>query len=263
MNSKTNPSAVAFVPARSGSKRVPHKNIMRLGGHPAMAYTIAAAQASGVFGEVVLCTDDPLYAEIGEYYGASVPLLRPVEISTSVSPDIEWVTFMLDGLTKLGRDFDLFSILRPTNPFRRAATIRQAFETLLARPGADSLRAVSPVSEHPGKMWVIRGEFMFPLMPLTPEGAPWHSQQMAALPQVYKQNASLEIAWTRVAQAAPPTIAGNAIVPFISDGQDGFDINLPQDVIDAEVLIASGEAELPPIDLPPFPKTLPTDRAGA
>lgn len=263
MNATSHPASVAFVPARSGSKRVVHKNIMRLNGHPAMAYTIAAARASGVFADVVLCTDDPLYAEIGEYYGASVPLLRPAEISTSTSSDIEWVIFMLNRLAEMGLDYELFSILRPTNPFRRAATIAKAFDMLLSAPGADSLRAVSPVSEHPGKMWVVRGSFMFPLLPLSPPESPWHSQQMPSLPRVYKQNASLEIAWTRVARADPPTIAGNAILPFFSEGQDGFDINVPEDLAEAEALIAGGKTELPPIGVAPFPKTLPTDHAGA
>lgn len=259
MSSPQDTSAVAFVPARSGSVRVPHKNIMRFGGHPALAYSIAAAQQSGVFAEVVLCTDDKLYAEIGEYYGAKVPALRPAEISSAVSPDIEWVVFMLDELERRGQRFQLFSILRPTNIFRRAETIRAAFETLTGNPGADSIRAVSPVTEHPGKMWVARGRFIYPLLPLTPAEAPWHSQQMAALPRVYKQNASLEIAWTRVARAEPPTIAGHGVLPLFSEGQDGFDLNHPEDVAEAELLISAGEAELPSIAVEPFPKSLPTD----
>jgi N-acylneuraminate cytidylyltransferase len=263
MASSGNPSAVAFVPARSGSKRVPHKNITRLAGHPAMAYTIAAARSSGVFADVVLCTDDPLYAEIGEHYGARVPVLRPVEISSATSPDIEWVVFMLDALEKAGESYELFSILRPTNPFRRASTIAGAMQALLAAPGADSLRAISPVTEHPGKMWLLKGQYMVPLLPLYTGDTPWHSRQMAALPKVYKQNASLEIAWTRVARADPPTISGETLVPLISEGFDGFDINDPEDLAEAEALIAAGRVELPQIDAAPFPKPLPTDRSGA
>lgn len=261
MTDAENPRAVAFVPARAGSKRVPHKNIARLNGHPAMAYTIAAARASGVFGDVVLATDDPLYAEIGEYYGASVPALRPVDISTSTSSDIDWVMFMLGALERVGQTYELFSILRPTNPFRRAATIRGAMEKLLANSWADSLRAVSPVTEHPGKMWVVRGELMTPLMPLYTGETPWHSRQMAALPKVYKQNASLEIAWTRVARSDEPTISGHALVPFISEGHDGFDINLPEDLAEAQALIQSGAVDLPTISQPPYPKPLPTDES--
>lgn len=260
MADRTDHRAIAFIPARSGSKRVPHKNIARLGGHPAIAYSIVAAKAAGVFDAVMLCTDEPLYAEIGAYYGASVPFLRPREISSATSPDIEWVKFVFAGLAGRGETYDIFSILRPTNPFRRASTIRMAFETLRGRPGADSLRAVSPVSEHPGKMWVIRGGYMHPLLPLTPEEeTPWHSQQMASLPAVYKQNASLEVAWSRIALGPRPTIAGEVILPLVSEGHDGFDINLPQDLVTAQDLIARGLAELPAIDRAPFPGRLPTD----
>lgn len=255
-------SAIAFIPARSGSKRVPHKNVARLGGHPALAYTIAAARASQVFDTVMVCTDDPLYGDVAKHYGAEVPFLRPAEISSSTSPDIEWVTFTLSRLAEAGRHFDMFSILRPTNPFRRTATIAAAVARLKARPGADSLRAVSPVTEHPGKMWVIRGDVMHPLLPLTPPDLPWHSQQMTSLPQVYKQNASLEVAWTRVAMGAIPTIAGEIIIPLISEGHDGFDINHPEDLRQARALVEAGEVALPAVDAEFYPGDLPGDKSA-
>jgi CMP-N,N'-diacetyllegionaminic acid synthase len=250
-------SAIAFIPARSGSQRVPHKNVARLNGHPMMAYTIAAARTSGVFDAVLLCTDDEAYAAVGAHYGAEAPFLRPRESSGATSPDIEWVVQAITELGRIGRRYDIFSILRPTSPFRRADTIRAAFERFTAKAGFDSLRAISPVTEHPGKMWVVRGDVMVPLMPLTLPDAPWHSQQMAALPKVYKQNASLEIAWTRVALADPPTIAGNVVMPLITEGHDGFDINQSGDMIEAEALVASGAAELPQIDTAPYPHRLP------
>jgi N-acylneuraminate cytidylyltransferase len=251
------PSAIAFIPARSGSQRVAHKNVARLSGHPLLAYAIAAARAAGVFDAVMLCTDEPDYARVGEYYGADVPFLRPREISSSTSPDIEWVKLAITELEKRDRRYDIFSILRPTSPFRRAATIRSAFERFTSKPGFDSLRAISPVTEHPGKMWVVRGDVMMPLLPLHPAETPWHSQQMASLPKVYKQNASLEIAWTRVATADPPTIAGNVVMPLITEGYDGFDINRPADLAEAQMLIADGEAALPAIDREPYPGKLP------
>jgi N-acylneuraminate cytidylyltransferase len=127
-----------------------------------------------------------------------------------------------------------------------------------ARPGADSLRAVRLVSEHPGKMWVLRGDVMLPLLPLSPDGPPWHSRQYAALPEVYVQNASLEIAWARVALEGG-TIAGEVVIPWISDGYDGFDINKPEDWERTLAVIDSGRAELPAIDRPPFPGALPGD----
>lgn len=255
-------SAVAFVPARAGSTRVPHKNIRRLEGHPLLAYAIAAARASGAFDAVVLCTDSPLYRDIGVHYGADVPFLRPDAISGSLSPDIEWVRFALSFLRDAGRQYEIFSILRPTNPFRRATTIAAAMTRFLSRPGADSLRAVRPVSEHPGKMWVLRGDVMHPLLPLTPAGPPWHSQQFAALPEVFVQNASLEIAWSRVALDAG-TIAGEVVIPWISEGYDGFDINQPADWDRAIALLRSAHATLPEMNRPPFPGPLPGDGEAA
>ena len=69
-------TAVALIPARSGSKRVPDKNVRRLGGHPLLAYTIRAAIESRVFDAVVCATDDARYAAIARHYGAEVPALR-------------------------------------------------------------------------------------------------------------------------------------------------------------------------------------------
>ena len=75
-------SAVAFVPARWGSERVPGKNVRLLAGHPLIAYAIGAARASGVFERVVVSTDSEETAEIARWYGADVPFLRPAELAT-------------------------------------------------------------------------------------------------------------------------------------------------------------------------------------
>ena len=85
---------------------------------------------------------------------------------------------------------------------------------------------------------------MMPLFPLNPEQQPWHSSQYASLPEVYVQNASLEIAWTRVVTEGR-TIAGNVIMPFLTKGDEGVDINNPEDWWYAEHLIERGEAKLP------------------
>ncbi|WP_347257668.1 acylneuraminate cytidylyltransferase family protein [Methylocaldum sp.] len=245
------PRAVAFVPARSGSKRVPDKNIRPLGGHPMLAYTVRAAIDSGVFDSVICATDSEGYAEIARHYGAEVPFLRPSEISGDKSPDIEWVVWMLKKLKECGRAFEIFSILRPTSPFRLPETIRRAWAMFIEDTGADSLRAIEKCKQHPGKMWVIRGKRMLPLMPFSNGATPWHSSQYAALPEIYAQDASLEIAWSRVA-LGQGSIAGEAIIPFVSQGLEGFDINDPEDWWLAERLLAIREATLPIIDIPPY-----------
>ena len=236
------PSAVGLVPARSGSQRVPGKNIRELAGHPLLAYSIAAAQESGVFDAVVVSTDSQEIAEVALRYGAEVPPLRPPEISTTTSSDIEWVLYVMAGRTE-----ELFSILRPTSPFRRGATIRRALDQLLALGDeADSIRAVELCRQHPGKMWVLEGELMQPLLPQPENETPLHSRQYQALPPVYAQNSSLELAWTRVL-AEDRSIAGRRVAPFLTEGVEGFSIDHPGDFERAEALLESGEAELPPI----------------
>lgn len=244
-------SLVALIPARAGSKRVPGKNIRRLAGHPLIAYTIAAALESGVFDAVVVSTDSEDYAEIARHYGAEVPFLRPAELAGSLSPDIEWVEHAILALENLDRSYDGFSILRPTSPFRQAQTIQRAWQIFNTEQGVDSLRAVEPCKQHPGKMWVVQQRCMTPLLPFSPDEQPWHSSQYQALPEIFVQNASLEMAWTKVVRDSR-TIAGEIVLPFFTEGFEGFDINEPKDWRDAEYLLSQGKAVLPEVRQKPF-----------
>ncbi|HVG53426.1 MAG TPA: acylneuraminate cytidylyltransferase family protein [Vicinamibacterales bacterium] len=245
------PSVVALIPSRHGSKRVPGKNVRVLGGHPVLAYTIAPAIESGVFESVIVSTDSEEVAAIARHYGAEVPFLRPAALAGDTSPDIEWVEYTLAELGRKGRTWDCFSLLRPTSPFRSAETIRRALAQFLAQDGVDSLRAVEKCAQHPGKMWVIRGDRMFPLLPFGNGSQPWHSTPYQALPPIYVQNASLEIAWTSVVSTRR-SIAGDMMVPFLTDGHEGFDINDPHDWMIAERLVADGAVRLPAVRQSPF-----------
>jgi CMP-N,N'-diacetyllegionaminic acid synthase len=239
------PSAVALVPARSGSQRVPGKNLMPLAGHPLIAYSVAAAQESGIFDAVVVSTDTEEIADIARRYGAEVPGLRPPEMSTATSFDIEWVLHVMRD-----RDEEIFAIVRPTSPFRGGDVIRRAYERLVELgDAADSIRAVEPARQHPGKMWTVAGDLIEPLLP-QPEGeTPLHSRQYQALPKVYAQNSSLELAWSRVLDDPVPTISGARVAPFFTAGAEGFSIDYPEDVELAERMLARGDARLPAVTL--------------
>ena len=236
---------------------MPGKNVRVLAGHPALAYTIAPAIESGVFQSVIVSTDSEAVAAIARHYGAEVPFLRPAAFAGDTSPDIEWVEHTLTELRKQGRTWDCFSLLRPTSPFRSAETLQRAWQRFLGQVGADSLRAVEKCAQHPGKMWVVRGERMFPLLPFGNGEQPWHSTPYQALPPVYVQNASLEIAWTSVVFERH-SIAGDVMVPFITDGYEGFDINDPHDWMIAERLVADGAAQLPPVRQTPYAPAITT-----
>ncbi|MDZ4230733.1 MAG: acylneuraminate cytidylyltransferase family protein [Dehalococcoidales bacterium] len=246
------PSVIALIPARAGSKRLQGKNIQPLAGHPLMAYTIAAALESRIFQDVIVSTDSDLYADIARYYGAGAPFLRPPAMAGDTSPDIEWIEFTLKRLREQGRSYDCFSILRPTSPFRQPETITRAWREFLAQEGVDSLRAVEKCQQHPGKMWIVNGKRMTPLLPQKPGELPYHSTPYQALPEVYAQNASLEIAWSRVVFEGR-TIAGNILMPFFTRDYEGFDINQPIDWRIAEELISAGKTNLPRVTQSPFP----------
>jgi N-acylneuraminate cytidylyltransferase len=252
-NNIKKPSIVALIPARSGSLRVPGKNIRYILGHPLIAYTITAALNSGIFSKVIVSTDSTEYSEIAMYYGAEVPFLRPESISGAYSPDIEFVEHAISELNGMGVQFDCFSILRPTSPFRKPNTIRRAWDEFLSHEGIDSLRAVEKCNEHPGKMWVIRGDRMYPFISFGPEDQPWHSSQYQTLPEIYVQNASLEIAWTKVVNETR-TIAGNTIIPFLTVDDEGLDINGEYDWKVVTTMLEGGQAILPVIDVEPYMK---------
>jgi len=245
------PSAVAFVPARSGSERVPHKNVRPLAGHPLLAYAIATAVQSDRFERVVVSTDSDEIADVARWYGADVPFLRPAEYATATSPDIEWLSYTLE---RLDERFELFALVRATNPFRGPDVVRRGLEQLLATPEADSIRAVERVKQHPGKMWelTIDGRTMMPLLDQSSLDVAWHAGQYQALPPVYVQNSALEIAWTRVVEGTG-TREGRVLAPFLTNGYEGLNIDDEDDFVLAETLVASGRATLPVVEREPYP----------
>lgn len=242
---------IALIGARSGSERVPHKNIRPLAGHPLLAYAIATAQQSGVCGRVLVSTDSEQIADVARWYGADVPFLRPAAYATSTAPDIEWIAYTLE---RLEETYDLFAIVRATNPFRGPHAVRRGLEQLLATPEADSIRAVELVKQHPGKMWLLADDTrtMRPLLDQSHLDVAWHAGQYQALPPVYVQNSALEIAWTRVV-AETGSREGRVLAPFLTEGLEGFNVDDEWDWERAEGLVASGAATLTRIDRQPYP----------
>jgi CMP-N-acetylneuraminic acid synthetase len=246
----SDPSAIAFVPARSGSERVRDKNVRPLAGHPLLAYAIETARRSDCFERVVVSTDSEEIAAVARWYGADVPFLRPPEYATSTSPDIEWLAYTLEHLEER---YDLFALIRATNPFRGPDVVRRGLAQLLETPDADSIRAVELVKQHPGKMWTLSddGRTMLPVLDQSGLDVAWHAGQYQALPKVYVQNSALEIAWTRVVTETG-TREGRVLAPFLTEGLEGFNVDDEDDWERAERLVAGGQAVLPAIDRAPY-----------
>lgn len=119
MNMKS--KLIAIIPARSGSKGLPNKNVLMLIDKPLIAYTIEAAIESNVFDKVIVTTDSQYYGSIAEKYGAEV-LMRPEEFATDNASSYDVIIHALKSYP----EYDDFALLQPTSPFRNAQHIIEA-----------------------------------------------------------------------------------------------------------------------------------------
>ena len=152
---------LAIIPARSGSKGVPDKNIKLLGGKPLIAYSIAAAKKSKLINRVIVTTDSEIYAELAKEYGSEVPFLRPAEIAGDYSTDYEFMKHVIDWLDENENYYPDFVLnLRPVTPFRDPRLIDKAIETLIDSSEATSLRSAHEMPETAYKMCEIDGGYI-------------------------------------------------------------------------------------------------------
>ena len=157
-------SVLGLIPARGGSKGIPDKNRVSLGGRPLLAWTIDAALASKTVDRVVVSTDDPRLGLLASAHGAEVPFLRPKRLARDDTPTMPVVLHALDQLEAA----DIVVLLQPTSPLRIAADIDACVETF-----ADTGRAVVSVTAAdppPQHMFIARHGRLIPLMDTLPAG---------------------------------------------------------------------------------------------
>ena len=139
---------VAIVPARSGSRSVPDKNIKPLLGKPLIAYSIAVGLRTPSIERVIVSTDSETYGNIAREHGAEVPFLRPASLSGDRSTAYEFVRHTLDWMKQEeGSVPALAVLLLPTTPLREVSVIECAIERLRSTPQANGLRSVHEMSE--------------------------------------------------------------------------------------------------------------------
>jgi pseudaminic acid cytidylyltransferase len=129
VNSK---DAIAIIPARGGSKRIPHKNIKLFRGKHLIKYSIEAALCSGVFSRVIISTDCPDIAEIAKTSGAEVPFFRPAELSDDHTGTSAVLLHSLEWLKTTSSLPEFFCCIYATAPFIQASRIAAGLETLKA-----------------------------------------------------------------------------------------------------------------------------------
>lgn len=225
---------LGIVPARSGSKGVPGKNVRLLAGRPLLAYTADAARESGVVDRVILSTDADDIARIGLQVGLEVPFMRPAALAQDETPMLPVVQHAMNALDADGWRADLVVLLQPTSPLRRAEHIRRAVETL-QQSDADSVVGVVEIPRHLSPDYVMRiDEGM--LRPFLPDGYRVTRRQDAR--PAYSREGTV-YAFRRETLERFGDIYGDRCRPLIVDAGDSLSIDTPEDWDAAERILSA------------------------
>lgn len=180
---------LAIVPARGGSKRLPRKNLLQLGGKPLIAWTIEAALGCPYIDEVMVTTDDSEIAEVSKKYGAKVPFLRPDELAGDNATSFDVVKHAIDFYqTELGKNFDYVIMLQPTSPLRTSLNISEAIEQC-AEKQASAIISVCEVDHSP--LWMNTLPSDQNMLKFLPEDL--KNKRSQDLPQNYRLNGAIYI----------------------------------------------------------------------
>jgi pseudaminic acid cytidylyltransferase len=142
-------NALAIIPARGGSKRIPKKNMRPFLGKPIISYSIETALKSNLFAEVMVSSEDREIARIAQESGASVPFLRSAETANDYAGIAEVLIEVIESYTAIGRCFDTICCLLPTAPFITEPDLRAGFEKL----NSESFDSVFPVTRFQYPIW--------------------------------------------------------------------------------------------------------------
>lgn len=217
---------LAVITARGGSKGIPKKNIVPLCGKPLLAYTLESVLATKLSGRVVVSTDDDEIAAVAEKYNVQV-IKRPPEISGDTASSESALLHVLDVLKKEEYFPDAVLLLQPTSPLRKAETIQKfvaRFETI-----KNEYDAMLSLHEDRTDFWVNNGGVFGRLFPNAP-------RRRQAREPLYAENSALYI--TNVdALRKTGSVLGSKTAGFIIDEDEALDINEPQDILLAELLL--------------------------
>jgi len=226
-----NKKILAVIPARGGSKGIPHKNIIDLCGKPLINYTIEAALGSKYIDYVMVSTDDQKIAEIARYCGAEIPFMRPAELASDTSKTIDAILYTISKLENIGRKFDILVLLQPTEPLRTAGDIDGAIDKYF-ECGCHSLVSVSRVDDHPILIRSIEENLLKPLLNIS------STCRRQDMPTYYRVNGCIYI--NAIHELNKETSFNDNTVPYIMERSHSVDIDELSDLALARYYIESG-----------------------
>ncbi len=224
---------LGFIPARSGSKGIPGKNMKMLAGKPLMQYTFEAAKKSRYIDRIVLSTDDSQYADFAGREGVE-PLLRPGELAGDAAPMKEVVRYHLEEFKKEGYEPDIFVLLQPTSPLRTEEDIDEALTFLLKDEEADSVVSVMKVPHNCLPMKIMKEE-KGALVFLEKDGEKYTTRQ--ELPTLYARNGPAVLAFRTKSFLESKSFYGKRCIKYLMPEERSVDIDTPFDFALAEFLL--------------------------
>jgi CMP-N,N'-diacetyllegionaminic acid synthase len=229
---------LTIVPARSGSKGLPKKNILPLNGHPLLSYSIAAGLQTKEITRVICSTDKKEIGDIAQRYGAEVPFLRPPALAEDGSRDIGCFEHALQWLRNNENYIPDFVInLRPTSPIRFVEDIQRAIKIIKSNDLIDSVRSICTPTTTPYKMWKKdNSDFMTPLLKLTNDPEPYNSARQD-LPEVWAQTGAIEVMRENTISGLKSMSGANIAGIEISEERYS-DIDNANDFLKAEVMLS-------------------------
>jgi N-acylneuraminate cytidylyltransferase len=227
-------TALAVIPARGGSKGIPRKNLLPVGGRPLIAWTIAQALEARAGGDVIVAvsTEDAEIAQVAAEHGARV-IQRPAALATDDAPTEPTVLHAMDTVEAEGTSLDAVVLLQATSPVRRPDSIGRALAQI-RDSGVDSLVGVVPESpffwrlpESPGQS--ARAAYDVAARP--------RRQELTAQQMHYFENGSLYVTAPHIYRTRHNRIGGRTDL-FVLDEVEGVDIDTLTDVAAAESMLA-------------------------
>ena len=216
-----NKRILAIIPARGGSKGIPHKNIINLCGKPLIAYSIEAAKQSTYIDTVIVSTDDVDIQQISEEYGASVPFLRDAQIASDEATTISVVVDVMERLKEKEQTFDAVVLLQPTSPLRTTEEIDVAVDVFFQNE-MKGVVSVNVADVSPFLLRTIKGS---QLQRIISESSTIRRQDM---PTYYEVNGAIYI--NAISDITESLSFNDNPIPYIMNREHSVDIDTWDDL---------------------------------
>jgi CMP-N-acetylneuraminic acid synthetase len=241
-------AVLAVIPARSGSKGIPNKNLAPLCGRPLIAHTADAVRRSTRVTRAVVSTDSPAIAEASRALGLDVPFIRPGALAADDTPMLPVLQHALREVRGTGFNPDAVIVLQPTSPLRSAEHIDAAI-ALLEQSGADSVVSVIEVPHQFNPVSVMRldGDRLRPFVgddaDATLRSVVTRRQDK---PRVFARNGPAVLA-ARVATIDGGSLYGDDCRPLLMSAEESLDIDSPWDLLVAECVLGRRLGNVPTV----------------